>query len=50
MNVTKLNFKYLYPKISTVIQNCDFISLDLEFSGTTSNKEFINTVAHRFMQ
>ena len=43
MNVTKLNFKHVYPKIFDVLKNCDYISLDLEFSGTRVNKNLINT-------
>jgi hypothetical protein len=43
MKITKLNFKYLYPKISKVLAECDFVSFDLEFSGTSSKKELVNT-------
>jgi hypothetical protein len=43
MNITKLNFKYLYPRVLQTIKNSNFISLDLEFSGITLTKELINS-------
>jgi hypothetical protein len=43
MNITKLNFKYLYPKILHTVKNCNFVALDLEFSGITLTKELINS-------
>jgi len=43
MKVTKLNFKYLYPQISKILSECDYIAIDMEFSGTASKKELTNT-------
>jgi hypothetical protein len=43
MNITKLNFKYLCPKISNILKRCDHLSIDLEFSGISSHKELINS-------
>ena len=43
MNFTKLNFKYYYPHILNNLRNSNYISIDMEFSGTNFNKDLINT-------
>jgi len=43
MNVTRFNYNYLAPQIKAAINRADFISLDLEMTGTTLDGTPTNT-------
>lgn len=44
MNITKSNYPFLIDKIKSLLSKCNFISIDLEMTGTkTFEKELTNT-------
>ena len=43
MNITKSNYFYLKQPIIKLLSNCDYIAVDLEFTGTKASCDLINT-------